>query len=382
MKSFLNNLFLLRFLSNFPKVILIPYFAVWLIHFENFSPAQAGVIVGSYIITYRAGALFFSWLTSQHHPKKILICNLALLGILQTLLFVLGVYNIHYFLWWIITSLLLGSAISIISNLILSYIGSLKDSSQHVILFSYLNMAFNLSSGIGPVLGGIILHAFPQYLPLAPCFFIIIALWLSFNLPDLETHERREGQPYGYIKLFANTSLLKFIIISSISFLGYACFYDLFPLYSHKVYALPTIGLFFLITCFIIVLFQIPIKKLILERTSKRYALLIAHLLLAASVLLLFFGGKGHIAITLVGLVCLSFSEMIFLPIYQAQTLILAGPANSVYAMALLSALWGVTEAIAASSGTYLIAHHFALPFYISCTIFSVLTAVYFFLTE
>lgn len=381
MKSLLHNLFFLRLLSNFPKVMLVPFFAFWLINFQQLSAADASIIVGGYIITYRAGALFFSWLMVRRHPKSILIGNLATLLVLQTTLYTLSIYNSHYFLSWFITALLMGTSISIISNVILSYIGQLKQQRQHAAWFSYLNMAFNLSSGLGPVIGAYILHRYPHYLPLAPCLFVVIALLVSFYLPNATLSEQPLAKEKRNLNIRSQALLLKFITMSSLSLLGYASFYDLFPLYSHQFYSMPTISFLFLITCLIIVVFQIPVKKYLIEQTSQRWALFIANLLLAMAVLLLFFGGQGLMSWALAGVICLSFAEMIFLPIYQAHTLMLAGAGNGIYAMSLLSALWGLSEAIAASLGTYFIAHHQSLSFYMICTLLCALAAVYFLLT-
>ena len=90
MKTLMMKLFSLRFLGNFPKGMLIPFFAVWLIHQQSLSPMHAASVVGSYIIMYRAGALLFSSLLAKHSAKLILIFALLLVTVLHALLYIFG----------------------------------------------------------------------------------------------------------------------------------------------------------------------------------------------------------------------------------------------------------------------------------------------------
>lgn len=369
------KLFSLRFLANFPKAILIPYFAIWLIHYEQLTPIHAASVVGIYIVMYRSGALLFSTLLVKRSPKLILIVSLMIATALHITFYIFGVGDVKKFMWWFLTALSLGGVLSIITVLILSYQQQISSKVSDETFYAYLNIALNLSSGAALYLGAYMLHHYPSYLPLSPAVFTAFALLLSFFLPYYKSTSREQTSG-GLIKLLRNVNFMKFVTASAFSLVGYACFYDLFPLYVHRFLHAKVIGGLFLYGSLLIVVLQMLLQKLIRELKLSQ-TLMLANMVLAAAVLFLFLG-KQQLTIAIIGVTLLSISEMIFLPIYYAQTVKLAAPIHSSHAIALLTALWGFTEAATATVGTYLIAHQHASSVYISAFAISLLLGVYF----
>ena len=375
--NMLYKLFSLRGLSSMPMATFLPFFAYWLIHFQQLSPADTAWVVGAYITTYRAGSIFFSSLVEKYNQNYLLMSALAIMTLVHWLFYLFNVNNIQSLMGWLCSTIMLGCSISITTTIILGWVSQAKSTSTQTHWFAYLNIALNISAGAGPLLGAYALTHYPSLLPIFASIFSVFAFIISCFMPTTST--KNEQHTGGIFTLLKKRDFMQFVIMSSLSLPAYACFYDLYPLFASPVYSIETIGLFFLFCCILIVFLQMPIRHWFEKTVSSNMSLTYANLILAIATLSLFFGNTGYAIIVIIGISLLALAEMIFLPIYQAKTLEKTQEVHSAHAFAILMAMWGFSEALAAAIGTYFIARGYAGAVYFGSALFSVVVAIFFY---
>jgi MFS family permease len=349
-----RNIYLIRFFSNFCQAIFFPFFAVWLLKEKLFYATQAALIVSVGIFSTRLAALFFNRLIQRWDKKYLIMSSLLLLSGLYGLLYELATYHIVNLMWWMLVSIFIGSMLSINSLAILSYIAAQHTTQHHHVGFSIINIALNLSSGLGPFLGSIILMYQQRFFPLMPIIFafitIVISCWLTQeNISQTETQEANfiscGGKNYIY-----------FMVVNALTFIAYAQFYDVFPAYAATWLPEANIGMLFVVSSIVIVCTQLPLSRYIKKITTQE-ALLFANILLAIGTVFLVPIATNYYGIYIIGVVLLSLAEVIYVPLYQSLALQLYQPTNHIVSLGMQSFVWGIAEATATFIGIYYIGH-------------------------
>jgi predicted MFS family arabinose efflux permease len=350
----IQRIYFIRFLSNFCQSIFFPFWAVWLMQEKISTPTEAALTVSLGIFATRLSSLLFSKFVNQYPKKYVLITALAFASIFYSLLYYLFIKNIHAITAWVALSLLIGASLSVTSLSLVSYIATQQNEKNQQTGFSIINIALNLSSGAGPFLAAIILLKNSNIFPLAPIIFSVCSILVCIRLtPDTPTHTNT-SEPFHC----GGQQYIFFIFLNCLTFIGYAQFYDVFPVYAMQTLNEKSIGSLFIISSIIIVLTQMPITKL-MKRRSPLSAMIIANFILAAGTVLFIPGIKssGYYYCVL-GVILISVAETIYAPLYQLLAVQLFKPTNAVLSLAIQSFAWGSAEAIATFSGVYASSHN------------------------
>jgi MFS family permease len=346
----LNRIYIIRFFSNFCQSVFFPFFAVWLLKERIFSPTQAAFVVSVGIFSTRLSAVFLSKWISYYHKKYIIIISLFFISILYALFYFLAVKGVAYFLIWMTISILVGGALSVNSLAILSYIALHNEQNKYHHHFSIINIALNLSSGLGPFLGAMALAHNKNVFPLIPIIFSFLSIGSCLRLGKGNI-KNTNIQVYSPFHLGGKRYIF-FIILNMLTFIGYAQFYDVFPIYAVGIMSEKIISILFILSSIIIVFAQLPITH-IMQQLSEETSILISNLMLAIGTLLFISVSVNGVVVCAVGVIFISLSEVIYAPLYQSLAIKLFEPHHLVLSLAIQSFCWGLAEAAATFLGIY-----------------------------
>lgn len=346
--------YFIRFCSNFCQAAFFPFFAVWLFKEKLFSAGEAAFIVSLGIFSTRLSAILFSSLVRKYHKKYIIISSLTCISILYGIFYLFATREISNLVAWITLSILLGGLLSLNSLALLSYIATHNDEKQHHAGFSYINIALNLSSGLGPFLGAIILSHHTRFFPLVPILFSFTSMLACFWLTKDNITSTRSLTDEKFS--FGGNKYIFFILLNILTFIGYSQFYDVFPVYAMHQMSEKNIGLLFIISSVVIVLSQIPISNFI-TTLSARTSILLSNLILAIGTLMFIPATDNGFAICAMGVVFISLAEVAYAPLYQTLAIRLFESKNSILSLAIQSFSWGIAEAFATFIGIYTAGH-------------------------
>jgi predicted MFS family arabinose efflux permease len=349
-----QRIYFIRFCSNFCQAVFFPFFAVWLWKEKLFSSTEAAFIVSFGIFSTRLSAVLFSKLVNNYHKKYIIISSLLLISILYSFFYFFAVHDVSNFLAWVTLSILVGGSLSVNSLALLSYIAIHNDEKKHHAGFSVINIALNLSSGLGPFLGAITLSHHEKIFPLVPIAFSLLSVFTCFFLAkDSVTNKKIVSITKFHL---GGNKFISFIILNILTFVGYAQFYDVFPIYAMRGMNEQTIGVLFIISSIIIVFVQMPMTKII-EKLSAETSIFISNLMLCVGTLLFIPAADNGFFICSLGVIVISLAEVMYAPLYQSIAIKLFEPNNPVLSLAIQSFSWGLAEAIATFVGIYTAGH-------------------------
>lgn len=358
-----RNIYIIRFLSCFLQSIFFPFFAIWLLEEKVLTVMQAATVVSLTVLSSRLGSLPFAKLVDRHIKKHVIITGSVGIAIIYFLMWLFMKNAMTLFSVWCLMGILLGAFISLNSLAVLSAMALQLEEHEHTTGFSFINIATNLSAGVGPFLGALILAHGRSYLPIVPILFAIVAIIFATRLGGEKLGQPKRVETSSRFS-FGGKNFLYFMVLNFLTFLAYTQFYDVFPIYAKHFLSEQAIGALFLISGFIIVLLQTSVTKL-LKKISYDRALIIANLLLAAGTGL-YIGAQYHLLILcVVAVVVTTTAELIYGPLYQSLAIKLFNPSNSVSALAILSFTWGTAEALATFIGVSLVGHAYGVTSYL-----------------
>jgi hypothetical protein len=345
-----KSIYFVRFASNFCQSAFFPFFAVWLMKEKLFFSTHAALIVSLGILSTRLCAPFFSNTVKKYHKKNVILSSLSALLILFGVLYFLLLQKLHAMGLWVFMSIGIGCALSVNSLALLSYLAIHQDENNHQNGFSFINIALNVSSGLGPFFGAMTLAHYKNLFPLVPMFFSLLSMGALIFLEG-DTHPV-ENNTVKHKEHFSTggTQFLLFIILNMLTFVGYAQFYDVFPVYASHYVSEKTIGLLFIISSIVIVCVQLPINSA-LQRFSNLSVISVSNFILALGTLLFIAVSRDLLMIAALGVVLISIAEVMYAPRYQAMAVRLFQPNNPVQALSLQSFSWGIAEAVATFFG-------------------------------
>ncbi len=357
MNNVLLKLYSVRCLSNFCQAVFFPFFAVWLLREKLFSATEAAILVSTGIFATRLAGVFFSKWVQKYQKKKIILLMQGLLIVLYGSIYILAFYKKLFFPCWLLIALLIGSVLSINSLALLSCVALYQEEKQQHTGFSMINIALNISSGIGPYLGAFVLACQPAYFPLIPILFSLLASMVLIFSTDMPVEQIKiYSSSQNNNAWFGNRQFIFFIFLNMLTMLGYAQFYDVFPLYASNGFSEKTIGLLFIVSSIVIVLMQMPVTRLI-EKWSISFVIFLSNSLLAVGTILLISARNSNCLLCVVGVILLSLAEISYAPLYQSHAVKLFSPMNPVRALAVQAFAWGIAEALAVLVGIYFVGH-------------------------
>lgn len=357
-----KTIYFVRFFSYLAVITFLPFYAVWLLSFKLLSVDTAAITVGLAIIMSRFSAVFFANFVKKFHKRDIILMALAGMMIAYIGIAVFSHYHIHWIILWGLVSILLGVTMAVISLSILSLVAFSYTGKRRIHGFSYANIATNLSVGVGPFLGGLLMHYSPHWLPILCMGFVCIAAVVALFLPVDEITNIKKTVWLQAFKV-QSKSLLILLVISFLMMVGYAQFYDIFPLFSKAQFGMREIGFLFLLSGLTIAIAQMPLTHLMLK-VSRFSALVIANLLFIFGVSLLLFALQGRLWVCICGVILVSLAEVIFLPICRTLCIEWGKGQIPEFALAKLSVAWGLGESIMAGVGISLVGHGYGVISY------------------
>lgn len=355
MNANFKRIYFIRFASNFCQSCFFPFLAVWLFKEKLFLATQAAVIVSLGVLSARLCAPFLSSYVKKYDKKYIIFTALFLLSILYGIFYFLAIYKINSVILWVIISLLIGAALSLNSLSILSYLAIHQDEQTHHDGFSLINIALNLSSGLGPFFGAVVIAYDKTIFPLIPIFFSLLSMsvviFLNADIP-LSKKQSKEAVIFS----LGGSHYIFFIFLNMLTFIAYAQFYDVFPVYASQYFNEKTIGLLFVVSSVVIVIAQLPVNRL-LKKYSNQSAIVFSNLILGVGTLLFIAASQKLFVLCVLGVILISLAEVIYAPLYQTMAVQLYQPSNPVRALAIQSFSWGLAEAGATFLGIVLVGH-------------------------
>lgn len=344
--------YLTRLFASLAETIFLPFSSLWLLSSHILSIADIGVITSTCLIMTRVGATFLHEKVNLYPKKYIAAMSLCCIIVVYAMLFFLTWNNVHIFILWWVLSFLLGLAISLGGLSLVSLVPLITKEKDHLMGFSHMNLAVNVSAGLGPLLGAAVLTHIPQYLPLVPIAFAIFALFSCIKVPLDKPRIYTLQQQQGFAKKNFKWMAL-FMFINFLTFMGYSQFYHVFPVYAAKYISKELIGVLFACSSAVIILMQVPMARFV-SKINITTALIYSNVFLALGTMLLALIMHNLLILCILGVVMVSMAEIAYGSLYETLAVKIA-KANPVKCLAMLNCSWGIAEAVANFMGIYLV---------------------------
>lgn len=346
-----HYLYSIRFFSNFAQAIFFPFMALWLLKEKLFSANEAAVIVSCGLFATRFLSVIFSTFIQKNEKRHVILLSLFSLMILHLLLYSLYSHGIANFFIYLFLFICIGGMLSVNTLGMLSFLADEKKENEQHHGFSMMNIMMNLSAGVGPFLGGLILVNATHYFLLVPIIFLFLGLLFALPLKG-RTVTQSIIRPLTTVVNFGGKSYWLLMLCNALTFLGYAQFYDIFPLYASHWISIKHIGFLFVVSSVAIVFMQLPINQALKNKTPC-YAIVLANVMLAFGTLLFLLHSSEYLCVCVIGVVLISFGELIYAPLYQSLAIQSFAPKSDVCALAFQSVTWGLAEALATGLGIH-----------------------------
>ena len=345
--------YITRLTASLAETAFLPFFAVWLIKTSSFDVYEIGFITSACIMMSRMGAVFISNFIHRHKKRSAVIVALLITMMLYIVLYFLQYYKINIFLLWLVLLTILGIAISIISVAIVSLVPLILHHKFHTFGFSYMNLSVNIAAGSGPVLGGYMVAFHTDFFIVTPIIATLLSLILALKLP-VEHDDKVVEHPFSFDPGQLKKVTL-FAIANFCTFIAYAQFFYIFPIYAAPIIGPEIVGVFLGINSLFIILFQIPTTHLHMK--GNMISMIIFANILAAigSIALSFISNDIIIVIMIViSVLALTIAEIIYGNLYETLGVRIL-PHNPFQSLAITNFAWGAGEGVANFIGIYLV---------------------------
>ncbi|PSJ26390.1 hypothetical protein B7P34_23190 [Streptosporangium nondiastaticum] len=343
---------------------VLPYLGLWLVDSRGLSGADAGLVVGAAILANRAGGVLLVPLIHRLGLKASV--GAGYLG--AALAFaVLGAGLRLPAYGWLAVAALAGLSLAMATTAMKAQVAAFPPD-QRLRGFSYLNMAVNAGSAVGPVIGGALLEWHAGRLPLAAAALDLVALaavpalpgtWRGSEPPRQATDGADDSAEKGRGRWLPQRPFVAFSLLVCGTWVAYAQVFDVLPAYLGDTISTRDLGLVFTLNAVLVVALQVPVSALsrrVLNGPRAGFGLLCtaANVVLAAAVVLFAFGRTGGLGLLLAAMVLFTLSELVWSPLYDAQVGERRGNLSTTAAYALAGVAWGAAESAGAWLGTLL----------------------------
>ncbi|MFE2377093.1 MFS transporter [Streptomyces sp. NPDC059398] len=336
---------------------VLPYLGLWLVESRGLSGADAGLVVGAAILANRAGGVLMVPLVQRIGLKASV--GLGYLGAVAVFT-LLGAGLSLPVAGWLVLAALAGLFLAAATTAMKAQIAAF-DAGQRLRGFSYLNMAVNAGSALGPLLGGQLLEWHADRLPLGAAALDAVAL---LAVPALPGRWRAADRPAGggaRERILPGRRFAVFSLLVCGTWLAYAQVFDVLPTYLHTTVSTGRIGLVFTVNAILVIVLQVPVSALsrrVLAHRRGGFGPLCcaANVVLAAAVLLFAAGRFGGLGLVLAAMVVFTLSELVWSPLYDVEVSERRGGLSATAAYAVAGVAWGAAESAGAWLGLLLVA--------------------------
>ncbi|MGI8665277.1 MAG: MFS transporter [Jatrophihabitans sp.] len=341
----LRQLVVVRALSAFSYYTFTPFLPLWAERNLGSSPVTAGGALAVSLLATRAGGLVLPPLIDAIGYRR--FSRLSYAGIAAGYLVIASQNRIGpvalYGLFAVIGLLQSGSTVALKAS-----VAGLAGDCAGVRGFAALSMAINTGSAAGPVCGALLLDSGRLALPTLAAVTVAAAALAPLPQPAAEHPHRVAG------RRVPGWRLVRFLLVASLTWLGYAVALDAMPTVASGLVDRRIVALAFALNAIVVVAAQPAMTRWLLGRGAGAGP---ARPLVSAG--LLAGGGLGVLALLpwagasalLLGVLIFSASELIWGPLYDAETLARAGRMSPTAAFGLAGCVFGVAESAATWSG-------------------------------
>ncbi|MEU6669202.1 MFS transporter [Streptomyces sp. NPDC046727] len=339
---------------------VLPYLGLWLMDDRGLSGASAGLVVGASILANRAGGVLLVPLIHRLGLKASV--GVGYLGAV-VVFGVLGAGPRLPTYGWLVLAALVGLFLAMATTAMKAQVAAFP-ADQRLRGFSYLNMAVNAGSAVGPVIGGQLLEWRADRLPLSAALLDLVALAV---VPALPGEWRASGHSGGGARTGGTGSrrlpgrrFVAFTLLVCGTWVAYAQVFDVLPAYLGDAVGTRELGLVFTLNAVLVVALQVPVTALsrrLLDRPRAGFGplCLAANAVLGLAVVLFAFGRSAGLGLVLAAMVLFTLSELVWSPLYDTQVGERRGRLSTTAAYALAGVAWGTAESVGAWLGTLLV---------------------------
>ncbi len=336
---------------------VLPYLGLWLVDNKGLSGAGAGLVVGGSILANRAGGVVLVPLIHRLGTKVSVG-----IGYLGAVLFfgLLGIASRLPVYGWLTLTSLIGLSLAMATTAMKAQISTFP-SAHRLRGFSYLNMAVNAGSAVGPVIGGLVLEWHAAWLPLTAAVLDLAALAAVPALPGATREPAGPRRAEGGSRILPGRRFIVFSLLVGGTWVAYAQVFDVLPAYLGGTISTRAMGWVFSANAVLVVALQVPVSALarrILARPRGGFEVLCctANAVLAGSVVMFAMGRSAGFGLVLAAMVVFSLSEVVWSPLYDAEVGERRGRLSATAAYAFTGLTWGAAESTGAWLGLLLAA--------------------------
>ncbi|MFF2412039.1 MFS transporter [Streptomyces sp. NPDC058092] len=358
----LTALVVARATSSAGFFAVLPYLGLWLMDDRGLSGASAGLVVGASILANRAGGLLLVPLIHRLGLKASV--GVGYLGAV-VVFGVLGMGLRMPTYGWLVLAVLVGLFLAMATTAMKAQVAAFS-ADQRLRGFSYLNMAVNAGSAVGPVIGGQLLEWHADRLPLSAALLDLVALAVVPALPGKWRASIGAGAATSIggtgRRRLPSRRFVTFILLTCGTWVAYAQVFDVLPAYLGDVIDTRNVGLVFALNALLVVALQIPVSALsrrLLKRPRVGFGLLClaANTVLALAVVMFGLGRSAGLGLALAAMVLFTLSELVWSPLYDTQVGERRGQLSATAAYAVAGVAWGTAESVGAWLGLLLVVH-------------------------
>ncbi|MGD8192268.1 MFS transporter [Brevibacillus ginsengisoli] len=328
--------------------LVIPLFPIFLEKTSHFSLSEVGLVLGVGSVAFQLGSLSGGFLSDRWGKR-----NVMLVGTLIQMVAMVGYSQSSLYVWFLLFSGLNGVGTGFLAPTLKAMISQVVDETERTTAFSWRGIAANL----GIILGGLLITVFAlgatkKIFLYSAGTLAVLAVLTFFALPN----DRCQGEQCKPIPLSEYKEILKhrsFLFFSGVSLFIWALYAQLalfLPLRADYVlHSTASIGLIWTINSIVVVLFQGPISRFVLQRINPYIALVVGTGFLGAG--LFFLGWSSNFVSISASAITFIVGEMLFLPVLDSLVGHFASPKWMGAYFGIANVVSGIGSAIGNISG-------------------------------
>ncbi len=313
-RTFLR-LLAVAFFMHVASYLIIPTFPIYLEKVRGFSVSQAGIVLGAGSIAYQIGSLLGGLLSDRYGRRDVLMT-----GTLIQACAMAGYSVSRLYAAFLLFAVINGIGLGLLAPTLKAMIARTVNEEQRTTAFSWRGIAAN----VGIILAGLAITVFAlvadrRVFLYAAAVYLMLALFTRLRVPqDRCVGENCRPIPLSeYRQILGHRSFLLFSAVTLLIWGLYAQFSLMMPLRGEYVLgSAASIGLIWTINSLVVVFFQGPISRLVLERLNPYLSLVAGTLMLGLGLFSL--GWATHFVTLSASALLFTTGEMLFLPVLDS----------------------------------------------------------------
>ncbi|MEQ4620950.1 MFS transporter [Providencia vermicola] len=342
----INKIITSRFLSGLSFYSFLPFYSIYLINYKGISEENVAVILFIFLFISRACSLFTHYIIDAIGYKLTLIFSYLVAAIS-----LLSIYAMTDVIAIMFISAIIGAGFSIANVCTSLFIAENNNHAERVKNFSILNVAVNISSAIGGVIGEWFYHGFYSGIIILPAVVMLSSSLYSCTLNNVKHSHSNQQNNDKVVATFSEWVL--FVCYSSISFfmigliLRNLAFH--FEANHNETIRYVSVSSLFALNAILIILLQVKSTSLLSKQSTKRQIITYKLSLVFVSILLLLFDFQSALSLYLL-IILFTLSELIWSPYNNSLSIEKCPFKNKKLSLSLCIFFWGLAE----SGGAYM----------------------------